>query len=78
MYVVWTLICGAFVGWLAGKLMKTSGGLIKNIIVGVIGSAIGSFLCTLIGIYAYGFIFGIIVDVIGACLLLWIINKLAG
>lgn len=76
--LIWTLICGALVGWIAGKLMNVQGSWIQNIVVGIIGSAIGSVLCWIIGIYSYGFIFGIIVDVIGACLLLWVVNWLAG
>ena len=74
--VIWSLICGGIIGWIAGKLMHREGGWIRNIIVGIVGSALGGFLCNLIGIYAYGCIFGVIVNVAGACRLLWIIHKL--
>ncbi|MCD8144968.1 MAG: GlsB/YeaQ/YmgE family stress response membrane protein [Oscillospiraceae bacterium] len=76
--IIWTLICGGVVGWIAGKLMHCEGNLLQNIMVGIAGSAIGSVICALIGIYSYGFIFGIIVDVAGACLLLWIVSRFAG
>ena len=36
-----TLIMGALVGWIAGKLMDAEGSLLRNIIVGIIGSAVG-------------------------------------
>ncbi len=74
--LLWTLICGAIIGWLAGLLMHNPGSLVRNIVVGIVGSSLGSFLCYMIGIYAYGFLFGAIVDVVGACLLLWIIDRL--
>ncbi len=73
--LLWTLICGALIGWIAGILMGSKGGLLRNICVGIAGSALGSFLCSVIGIYAYGMIPSLIVDVAGACLLLWIIHR---
>lgn len=76
--LIWTLICGALVGWIAGKLMHMEGGILQNIVVGIVGSAIGGILCALIGIYSYGFIFGIIVNVVGACILLWLVRWIAG
>ena len=40
-----TLIIGAIAGWLGGKIYKGSGlGLLGNIIVGVLGSGVGSWL----------------------------------
>ena len=34
--ILWTLICGSFIGWLAGKLMHHHTSLIRNIIVGIV------------------------------------------
>ena len=40
------LIIGLIAGWLAGKIMKGSGlGLIGDLVVGIIGSFIGKWLC---------------------------------
>jgi uncharacterized membrane protein YeaQ/YmgE (transglycosylase-associated protein family) len=39
-----TLFIGALAGWIAEKVMKADHGLLKNIIIGVIGSFIGAFL----------------------------------
>ena len=39
-----SLIMGAIVGWIAGKLMGLEGGLLRNIIVGIIGSFVGACL----------------------------------
>ena len=68
-----SLIMGALVGWIAGHLMGTKGGL-----VGVIGSFVGSFVCAFLGFYAYGFIATLVVNVVGACLLIWLGRRLFG
>lgn len=73
-----TLIMGALVGWIAGKVMNTDGGLLRNIVVGVIGSFVGSFVFDLLGFYAYGFFANLLVSVVGACLFIWLGRKLFG
>jgi len=41
------LVIGAVAGWLAGMIVKGGGfGLIGDIVVGVIGSLIGGWLCS--------------------------------
>ena len=45
-----TLFCGAAAGWIAGKVMHSSHGLIMNIILGLIGSSIGSWILAHVGI----------------------------
>ena len=62
--LIWSLICGSFIGWLAGKLMNHPTSLIRNIVVGIVGSALGNWLFSLIGL--------------GACVLLWLADVLAG
>lgn len=43
--MLWTLIVGGIIGWLAGLIMKGGGsGIIMNIIIGLVGSAIGRLL----------------------------------
>ena len=45
------LLIGAIAGWLAGQIMKNgSFGLLGDIIVGIVGSAIASFLLPRLGI----------------------------
>ena len=51
--LIWSLICGSFIGWLAGKLMNHPTSLIRNIVVGIVGSALGNWLFSLIGFHAY-------------------------
>ncbi len=38
------LIVGALVGWLAGMIMKSGGGIIFDIIIGIVGALIAGFL----------------------------------
>ena len=42
MGILWTLIIGAIAGWLGAQIFKGGSlGLIGNIIVGIVGGAIG-------------------------------------
>lgn len=67
---------GALVGWIAGKLMNVEGGLLRNIVIGVIGSFVGSAVFGLLGFYAYGWFADLVVGVAGACLFIWLGRKL--
>ncbi len=70
-----TLCCGAIAGWIAGIIMGTNGSLLRNLILGVLGGVVGSVVLGIIGIGATSTIGGIIVAVIGACLLVWLGRK---
>ena len=72
--ILW-LIVGAVVGWLAGMIMRDNNGVLMNIIVGIVGAAIGGFL------FAGGNInnspltvSSFITSLIGAVILLAIVN----
>ncbi len=71
------LVIGAIAGWLAGKLIKGGGfGLWINIVVGVIGAAIGQFVFGLFGIAASGIIGAIVMATVGAAILLFVVGSL--
>lgn len=71
------VIVGAIAGWIAGIIMHLpKQGWVKNIIIGIIGSAVGGLIFRLIGFYAAGFIANVIVAVIGACIFIYIGKKL--
>ena len=74
--MIGALIMGALVGWIAGKLMNIRGGLLRNIIVGVAGSFVGSAVFGALGFYAYGLFAQLLVGIAGACLFIWIGRKL--
>jgi uncharacterized membrane protein YeaQ/YmgE (transglycosylase-associated protein family) len=72
-----SIIIGGVAGWLAGKFMKGEGyGAILNIILGLIGGSIGSFVFSLLGFRAgEGFIPQVITSAVGAVLLIWVYRK---
>ena len=77
MGLIISLVIGGIVGWLASIVMKTNAqmGLVANVLVGVVGSSIGFWLAGLLGI-ALGGILRFIVAVVGAALLIFILQKL--
>ncbi|CAK7054499.1 GlsB/YeaQ/YmgE family stress response membrane protein [Tissierella sp.] len=78
-YLTW-IILGALSGWIASMIMGKNSqmGAISNIIVGIIGAFIGGVVFRLIG--ASGVtglnLWSVIVSVVGACILLFIANKI--
>jgi len=44
------IIVGAIAGWLAGYLTKSGGGLLENIILGIVGGLFGGYILDLVGI----------------------------
>lgn len=44
MNLILILIVGAVVGWLAGMIMRSGGGVVFDIIVGIVGALIAGFL----------------------------------
>jgi uncharacterized membrane protein YeaQ/YmgE (transglycosylase-associated protein family) len=69
------LVIGLLAGWLAGKIMKGTGyGLIGDLIVGVIGAFLGSWIFGLLGIAAWGFLGSLVTATVGAVVLLWLIR----
>ncbi len=84
MGLILTLILAAVVGWIASMIMKTDGqmGWIANIVVGIIGGFIGTWLLGFIAPASptdNGFsIMGIVVGVIGACIAIFIWKAISG
>jgi uncharacterized membrane protein YeaQ/YmgE (transglycosylase-associated protein family) len=78
MEFLWSLIVGGIVGWLASILMKADAqmGLIANILVGVVGSALGFWLAGLLGLAGGGLVVRLVVGVAGAALLIFLLRAL--
>lgn len=75
--MLWFLFIGLIAGWLAGQFYKGEGfGFWGNLIVGVVGSYVGSWVFDLLNLSAYGTIGQILMATIGAIIFLWIWNKL--
>ncbi len=73
-----SLIIGGVVGWLASIAMKTNPqmGVIANVLVGVVGSALGFWIAGLAGIAPAGGILRFVIALAGAMLLIFILGKL--
>ena len=78
MNIVGWIILGALAGWIASKIMGKDKemGAAANIVVGIIGAFVGGFLISFLGGQGLtGFnLWSLIVAVIGAVVLLWIVN----
>lgn len=76
MHLIISLIIGGIVGWLASIIMKTNAqmGWIANVLVGVIGSALGFWLAALLGIAAMGTVGRFLVSIAGAIVLILILR----
>lgn len=71
----WSLLIGIISGWLAGVISRGGGfGIWGDLITGVVGAYIGSFLFGLMGITAYGVIGSLIASTVGAIVFLWVIR----
>lgn len=68
------IIIGGVAGWIASALMKANTGIFFNIILGVIGAAVASFLFGFFGISFGGWIGYLVAGVIGACILVGIVR----
>lgn len=84
MGLIITLVLAALVGWIASMIMKTDGqmGWVANIIAGMVGGIVGTWLLGFIAPATptdNGFsLMGIIVGVIGACIVIFLWQLISG
>lgn len=80
MSIIGWFVIGGLAGWIASYLMKEPHGCVMNVIIGVIGAALGGFLFTLIGGQGFsGFnLWSLLVAVVGAVVLLAIVRAFRG
>lgn len=72
------IIVGGVVGWIASILMKTNAqmGIVGNVLIGIIGSAMGYWLAGLLGLAPSGGFVRFLVGIAGAVLLIFILRAL--
>jgi uncharacterized membrane protein YeaQ/YmgE (transglycosylase-associated protein family) len=77
MNLIISIIIGGIIGWLASIVMKTNAqmGIIANVLVGIVGAALGHWVAGQIGITAGG-IGGFLVSLAGAMLLIAILRAI--
>jgi uncharacterized membrane protein YeaQ/YmgE (transglycosylase-associated protein family) len=79
-FIIW-LVVGGLIGWIASMIMKTDAqqGMILNVVVGIVGAVLGGWLISPLvgagtvnqGDFSIG---GLVVSLIGAIILLAIVN----
>jgi uncharacterized membrane protein YeaQ/YmgE (transglycosylase-associated protein family) len=78
--LLWWIFVGLIAGWLAGKLARGRGfGCIGDVVLGLIGSVIGGWIFTKLGIFhANTFLFSIAAATVGAVILVSIAHLFFG
>ncbi len=72
--IIGAILIGILAGWIAEKVMKRNHGLMINLVVGVVGAFLGSFLFGALGLTGSGVIPSLVVATLGAILLLFIVG----
>jgi len=78
--MIWWICVGLVAGWATGKLTNGGGyGVLMDIVIGIGGAVLGGFLMRTLGFAGSGgFIYTVIVAVLGAVVLLWLIHMVTG
>jgi len=78
MYILLWLLFGGIIGWIASILTNNNKrmGIVANIVIGILGSFLGGWIASLIGIGSFvNFsLYGIMISIGGAVLLITVIN----
>jgi uncharacterized membrane protein YeaQ/YmgE (transglycosylase-associated protein family) len=78
MQVIILLVVGGIIGWLASIIMKTNAqmGIIANVVVGVVGSVVGFWIASHLGLASGSAIVGWLIAIGGSVLLIAILKLL--
>ena len=69
------IIVGGIAGWLAEQFMKSDMGLLMNIVLGIVGAAVASWLFSFMGFsFGPGWVGYLIAGFIGAVILIFIVR----
>lgn len=76
MGVLLWIIFGAIAGFVASKIMGGGGGIVWDVVVGIVGAVIGGFIMSLLGEGGInGFtLYSFVVAIFGACVFIWIMR----
>ena len=71
--LIW-IVFGALVGWVASMVMKSGGGLLWDIVIGILGALFGGFIMRSLGESGVGGfnLYSFLVALLGACILIGI------
>ena len=75
--MIYGIITGLIVGYIASLLQKGKGsGCLLNLVIGILGGWLGSFIFGLFGIESFSWLGDVITGIVGAVILLWILAKI--
>jgi len=72
------IIIGILAGWIAEKVMRRNHGILMNLIVGVVGAFLGSFIAGMLDIEFGGILGSLLVATAGAIVLLFLLGLFTG
>lgn len=74
MNILLWIVLGAVAGWIASMIMKSTNGMLEDIILGIVGAFVGGFILNAFGMSGVtGFNFySLIVAVVGAVVLIFL------
>jgi uncharacterized membrane protein YeaQ/YmgE (transglycosylase-associated protein family) len=73
------IVIGMLAGWIAGEVSRGSGfGCIGNILIGLIGSVLGGWIFSKLGIGGGGFVYSLAAATVGAVVLVLIASVFSG
>ena len=75
--ILLSILIGAFIGWLAGIIMKSKHGFWMNCLLGIIGGAVGSALANFLHISG-GLIVSLAMGVAGTVIVIAIVRLIMG
>ena len=70
------IIIGGLAGWIASSIMKTGTGIFMNIVLGIIGAAVASFIFSFIGVGFGGWLGYLVAGVLGACIMIGLVRAI--
>jgi len=77
MHLFSTLLIGGIAGWLAGKFMHGRGfGILKNVLIGIVGAVVGGILFAALGLHSVGVIGSLATATVGAIVLLYVVRSI--
>lgn len=77
--IIGWVVVGLIAGWAASHVMGDGGfGVIGDVIVGLIGAAIGGVIVGFVWSGNTGLVGSIVVAFIGACILIWLVRLVSG
>ena len=74
--IILVLILGALIGSTAHNIMGGTGGIFHNAFVGIVGILVAHTLARIVGVSPYGVAKNLLLDIIGACIFLLVVNAI--